>query len=137
MERVSVFRIEHFNAAHQLHVKEWSAEKNKEIFDKCNNPLYHGHNYEVIARVTGEVDPVTGYVIDMKILGEMLRATVDEFDHKNLNLDVPEFAHLNPTAENIIIVLYNKLRKKLDEKLDLHLRLYETDNNFVEYPAPH
>lgn len=134
-KRVSVYRIEHFNAAHQLHVKEWSEEKNKEIFGKCNNPHYHGHNYEIHVRVTGEVDPVTGYVIDMKILGEITREVIKKFDHKNLNLDVPEFAQLNPTAENIIVVLYDKLREKIDKSLDLHIRLYETDNNFVEYPA--
>ena len=135
MSRIAVFRIEHFNAAHQLHVKEWSEQRNREIFGKCNNPLYHGHNYEVVARVTGEVDPVTGFVIDMKILGDILEEVLSEFDHKNLNLDMPEFSNLNPTAENIIIVIYDKLRAKIDQKLDLHLRLYETDNNFVEYPA--
>lgn len=135
MNRVSVYRVEHFNAAHQLNVNSWPVEKNKEIFGKCNNPLFHGHNYEVHARVTGEVDPVTGYVIDMKILGEILSDVLVEFDHKNLNLDLEEFKTLNPTAENIIIVLYNKLKKRLDPALDLHLRLYETDNNFVEYPA--
>ncbi len=135
MSKVSVYRIENFNAAHQLHVKDWTEEKNKEIFVKCNNPLYHGHNYEIQVRVTGEVDPVTGYVIDMKILGEITREVIKEFDHKNLNLDLPEFAQLNPTAENIIIVLYDKLRAKIDANLALHLRLYETDNNFVEYPV--
>lgn len=135
MSRVSVFRIEHFNAAHQLHVKDWDQQKNKEIFGKCNNPYFHGHNYEIVVRVTGVVDPVTGYVIDMKILGEITREVIGRFDHKNLNLDLEEFKNLNPTAENIVIVLYNQLRKKIDPKLDLHLRLYETDNNFVEYPA--
>ena len=135
MSRVSVFRIEHFNAAHQLHVKDWDQQKNKEIFGKCNNPYFHGHNYEIVVRVTGVVDPVTGYVIDMKILGEITREVIGRFDHKNLNLDLEEFKNLNPTAENIVIVLYNQLRKKIDPKLDLHLRLYETDNNFVEYPV--
>lgn len=133
--RVSVYRVEHFNAAHQLRVKTWDDDKNKEVFGKCNNPNYHGHNYEIHVRVTGEVDAVTGYVIDMKVLGKITREVINEFDHKNLNLDVPEFAEQNPTAENIIIVLYNKLRDKIDPRLDLHLRLYETENNFVEYPA--
>lgn len=134
--RVTVSRRAHFNAAHRLHRSDWSYEQNESIFGKCNNPNYHGHNYELIVSVTGEVDPVTGYVLDVKILKDFIKSEVEEaFDHKNLNLDVPEFKTLNPTAENIVIVIYNKLKAVLDKKLDLKITLYETPRNFVSYPG--
>lgn len=132
--RVTVSRRAHFNAAHRLYRKDWSFEKNNEIFGKCNNPNYHGHNYELIASVTGSIDPETGYVIDVKILKDIIKMEVeDAFDHKNLNLDVPEFDNLNPTAENIVVVIYNKIKAKLDKNLDLDVTLYETPRNFVRY----
>ena len=134
--RVTVSRRAHFNAAHRLYRSDWSSEQNESIFGKCNNPNYHGHNYELIVSVTGEVDPVTGYVLDVKILKDFIKSEVEEvFDHKNLNLDVPEFKTLNPTAENIVIVIYNKLKAVLDKKLDLKVTLYETPRNFVSYPG--
>ncbi len=134
--KVAVFRKEHFNAAHRLHIKEWDDASNKTVFGKCNNPHYHGHNYELIAKVTGVPDPITGYVIDMKVLSDIIKAEIIErFDHKNLNEDCPEFIGLNPTAENIVVVIYNLLRKKIDPALDLQLRLFETERNFVEYPV--
>jgi 6-pyruvoyltetrahydropterin/6-carboxytetrahydropterin synthase len=134
--RVAVFRKEHFNAAHRLNNPNWTAEKNERVYGKCNNPNYHGHNYELIVRVTGEIHPETGYVMDMKVLSDLIKAEVlDRFDHKNLNLDTDEFRDLNPSAENIAIVAYNLLRSKLDTALDLHIRLYETERNFVEYPV--
>ena len=133
--KVSVFRKEHFNAAHRLHNSQWDAEKNKRVFGKCNNPNYHGHNYELIVKVTGEIDPDTGYVYDMKKLSDLIKEQVtDRFDHKNLNLDTEEFKTLNPTAENIVIVIYNLIRAKLDNTLDLKITLYETERNYVEYP---
>ncbi|MCF2497594.1 6-pyruvoyl trahydropterin synthase family protein [Dyadobacter chenhuakuii] len=135
-QKVAVFRKEHFNAAHRLHNPEWSAEKNESVFGKCNNPNFHGHNYELIVQVTGEVDPETGYVLDMKVLSSVLKEFVlDRFDHKNLNLDVEEFKSLNASAENIAIVIYTILRSKIDSGLDLKVRLYETERNFVEYPV--
>ncbi len=134
--RVSVFRKEHFNAAHRLHVAAWSDEMNERVFGKCNNPHFHGHNYELIVQVSGLLNPVTGYLIDMKVLGDLVKKHVlDRFDHKNLNLDVPEFEELNPTAENISIVIFNILRNLIDPELTLKIRLYETERNFVEYPA--
>lgn len=134
-KKVSVFRKEHFNAAHRLHNPAWSEEKNKSIFGKCNNPNYHGHNYDVVVKVTGIPDPGTGYVIDLKMLSDLIDENVlVRFDHKNLNLDTDEFRDLNPTAENIVIVIYNILRKKIDGALDLQVRLYETERNYVEYP---
>ena len=135
-KKVAVFRKEHFNAAHRLHNPAWSEAKNDAVFGLCNNPSFHGHNYELIVKVIGEVDPETGYVIDLKVLSDLVKSEVtDRFDHKNLNLDTAEFASLNPTAENIAIVIYDLLRVKLDQKLDLHIRLYETERNFVEYPV--
>ena len=135
-KKVSVFRKEHFNAAHRLHNPDWSAEKNKEIFGLCNNPNYHGHNYELIIQITGTINPETGYVIDMKVLSDLAQEeVVKKFDHKNLNLDVPEFENLNPSAENIAVVIYHKLRVKIAAELDLKIRLYETERNFVEFPA--
>jgi 6-pyruvoyltetrahydropterin/6-carboxytetrahydropterin synthase len=136
LQKVSVFRKEHFNAAHRLHNPDWSAEKNKEIFGLCNNANYHGHNYELIIQITGTINPETGYVIDMKDLSVLAQEeVVKKFDHKNLNLDVPEFENLNPSAENIAVVIYHKLRVKIAAELDLKIRLYETERNFVEFPA--
>ncbi len=135
-QKISVFRKEHFNAAHRLHNPDWSAEKNKEIFGLCNNANYHGHNYELIIQITGTINPQTGYVIDMKDLSILAQEeVVKKFDHKNLNLDVPEFENLNPSAENIAVVIYHKLRVKIAAELDLKIRLYETERNFVEFPA--
>ena len=134
--RVAVFRKEHFNAAHRLHNPNWSDEKNTRVYGKCNNPNYHGHNYDLIVQVTGPIDPETGYVIDMKFLGDIIKEHVTErFDHKNLNLDTAEFADLNPSAENIAIVIYTILQNQLSPDLALKIRLYETERNFVEYPA--
>jgi 6-pyruvoyltetrahydropterin/6-carboxytetrahydropterin synthase len=135
-KKVAVYRKEHFNAAHRLFNPAWSNEKNDAVFGLCNNPNYHGHNYDLVVKVTGEPDPETGYVIDLKILSDLVKEEVMmRFDHKNLNLDTKEFAHLNPTAENIAIVIYELLRPRIDAKLDLQIRLYETERNFVEYPA--
>ncbi|MEY4903331.1 MAG: hypothetical protein RLZZ292_1146 [Bacteroidota bacterium] len=134
--KVSVFRKEHFNAAHRLHNPNWSEARNQEVFGKCNNPNYHGHNYDLYVQVTGEVNPETGYVIDTKELSDLTkRCILDRFDHKNLNLDVPEFSHLNPTAENIAIVIFNILRPLIKADLNLKIKLYETERNFVEFPA--
>lgn len=134
--RVAVFRKENFNAAHRLHNPNWSDEKNARVYGKCNNPNYHGHNYDLIVQVTGEVDPETGYVYDMKILSDLIKEHVlDRFDHKNLNEDTQEFRDLNPSAENIAIVIYTILRDKIDSTFDLKIRLYETERNFVEYPV--
>jgi len=132
--RVTVSRKAHFNAAHRLYRKDWTMEKNQTVFGQCNNPNYHGHNYELIVSVTGEIDPETGYVIDMKELKDIIYSEVElAFDHKNLNLDVEEFKDLNPTAENIVVVIWNKIRKKIDSKHDLEVVLYETPRNFVSY----
>ncbi|MDG1777928.1 MAG: 6-carboxytetrahydropterin synthase [Flavobacteriaceae bacterium] len=131
---VTVSRRAHFNAAHRLHRPDWSAEKNDAIFGKCNNPNFHGHNYELIVSVTGKIDPETGYVVDVKILKDFIKSEIeDAFDHKNLNLDVPEFKNLNPTAENIVVVIYDKLKAVLDTHLALEVTLYETPRNFVSY----
>lgn len=134
--KVAVFRKEHFNAAHRLNNPNWSEEKNQKVFGKCNNPNFHGHNYELIVKVTGEVDPETGYVMDMKVLSDLIKERVlDRFDHKNLNLDTSEFSELNPTAENIAVVIFNLLRDKIDPNKDLKIKLYETERNYVEYPT--
>jgi 6-pyruvoyltetrahydropterin/6-carboxytetrahydropterin synthase len=134
-KRVAVLRKEHFNAAHRLHNPEWNAEENALIFGKCNNPNFHGHNYDLIVRLSGEVDPKTGYVFDMKILSDLIKEHVlDRFDHKNLNLDVEEFKTLNPSAENIAIVIYDILREKISNDYDLKITLFETARNYVEYP---
>lgn len=134
--KVAVFRKEHFNAAHRLHNPAWDDATNQRIFGKCNHPHFHGHNYELEVKVVGIPDPNTGYVMDMKILSDLIQEKIlDRFDHRNLNLDVPEFADLNPTAENIAVVIYNLLRPVIDTQLDLSIRLYETPRNFVEYPA--
>ncbi|WP_452222398.1 6-pyruvoyl trahydropterin synthase family protein [Lacinutrix salivirga] len=132
--RVTVSRRAHFNAAHRLYRKDWDMAKNNAVFGKCNNPNFHGHNYELIASVTGEIDQETGFVIDVKILKDIIKSEVeDAFDHKNLNIDVPEFKDLNPTAENIAVIIYNKVKAKLDNHLDLEITLYETPRNFVSY----
>jgi 6-pyruvoyltetrahydropterin/6-carboxytetrahydropterin synthase len=134
-KRVAVFRKEHFNAAHRLHNPEWTLEENARIFGKCNNANYHGHNYDLIVRLIGEVDPKTGYVFDLKILSDLIKENVlDRFDHKNLNLDTEEFRELNPSAENIVIVIYEILREKIPADYDLKITLYETERNYVEYP---
>ena len=130
--KVTVSRKAHFNAAHRLYRKDWSDKKNTAVFGKCNNPNFHGHNYELTVSVTGEIDKETGYVIDIKILKEIIKVEVeDAFDHKNLNSEVPEFENLNPTAENIAVVIYNKLKSKLDSQFELEITLYETPRNFV------
>lgn len=135
--KVAVSREEHFNAAHRLYNPAWTAEKNDAVFGKCNNPNFHGHNYRLIVTVKGEPNPETGYVMDLKELSGIINANVlRHLDHKNLNLDVPWFRDLNPTAENIAVVIWNILRKELDSPLELTVKLYETDRNFVEYPAP-
>lgn len=135
-KKVAVFRKEHFNAAHRLYNPAWDMAKNDEVFGKCNNPNFHGHNYDLVVKVVGEPDPDTGYVIDLKVLSDLVKETVlDKFDHKNLNLDTEYFSKLNPTAENICVVIYELIRAKLDTKLDLTIRLYETERNFVEYPV--
>lgn len=134
--RISVFRRAHFNAAHRLHNPKWTDEKNEQVFGLCNNPNFHGHNYELEVKVSGEVDPETGYLIDLKVLKDMIRDYVElKFDHKNLNIDLPEFKTLNPTAENICYLIWQILREHLDEKYDLSVRLFETPRNYVEYPA--
>jgi 6-pyruvoyltetrahydropterin/6-carboxytetrahydropterin synthase len=134
--KVKVSRREHFNAAHRLHNPAWTAEKNEQIFGKCNNPNYHGHNYEMIVSVTGEPDHETGYVYDMKALSDLIKENVlQKFDHRNLNLDTEYFQKLNPTAENIAVVIWRILRQKIDANLELKITLYETERNFVEYPA--
>jgi len=136
MPTVAVYRKEHFNAAHRLHNDAFDEATNDKIFGKCNNPHFHGHNYELIVKVTCEPDKQTGYVIDLKALSDIIKENVlKRFDHKNLNLDVSEFKNLNPTAENIVIVIYNILRPLINSAFGLQVRLYETERNFVEYPA--
>ena len=132
--RVTVHRKAHFNAAHRLYRKDWSNDKNNSIFGKCNNPNYHGHNYDLIVSVTGEIDSETGYVIDMKVLKDIIKSQVEDYlDHKNLNLDVKEFIEINPTVENIVVVIYNRIQSQLNSNLDLEVTLYETARNFVTY----
>jgi 6-pyruvoyltetrahydropterin/6-carboxytetrahydropterin synthase len=132
--KVTVSRKAHFNAAHRLYRKDWTDEKNNAVFGKCNNPNFHGHNYELIVSVTGEIDPETGFVIDVKILKDIIKEEIeDAFDHKNLNVEVEEFKNLNPTAENIAVVTYNKIKPKLNKNLKLEITLFETPRNFVTY----
>jgi len=132
--RVKVSRKAHFNAAHRLYNPNWSYEKNDEVFGKCNNPKFHGHNYDLIVSVTGTIDPETGYVMDMKVLKDLIKNEVEEaFDHKNLNLDVPDFENLNPTAENIAVVIWKKLRPHINADNEIEVVLYETPRNFVTY----
>jgi len=132
--KVTVIRKEHFNAAHRLHNPNWSDEKNADIFGKCNNPNFHGHNYDLHVSLRGDIDPDTGYVYDMKVLSDLIKEHVlNKFDHKNLNLDTDEFKNLNPTAENIAVVIWNILREKIDRKFELSIRLYETERNYVDF----
>lgn len=134
--RMSVIRRAHFNAAHRLFRADWTKEKNDKVFGLCNNENFHGHNYNLEVKVTGEVDPDTGYVIDLKIVKDIIEAEVIErFDHRNLNLDVPDFANLIPTAEHIAYVIYNRIKAALPAQYDLHIKLYETERNIVEYPV--
>jgi 6-pyruvoyltetrahydropterin/6-carboxytetrahydropterin synthase len=134
--KIAVSRKEHFNAAHRLFNPAWSNEKNNAIFGKCNNPNYHGHNYELIVTLIGEPDPETGYVYDLKLLSDIINEHVlKQFDHKNLNLDTTFFANLNPTAENIAVVIWTILRERIESQYELKIKLYETERNFVEYPA--
>ena len=136
MKKVSVFRKEHFNAAHRLHNPSLSDTENASIFGKCNNANYHGHNYDLTVKLMGEVDATTGYVYDMKLLSDIIKENIlDRFDHKNLNLDVKEFESLNPTAENIAITIYDILKSKIENCYEIKILLYETERNFVEYPA--
>ncbi|TAH24315.1 MAG: 6-carboxytetrahydropterin synthase [Cytophagales bacterium] len=136
MEEIAVYRKEHFNAAHRLYRPDWSNEQNELVFGKCNNHNFHGHNYELIIKLVGKINPDTGYMIDLKVLSDIIKEHIlKKFDHKNLNLDVPEFAQLNPTAENIAIVIYNILRQQLPAQYKLQIKLYETERNFVEYPV--
>jgi 6-pyruvoyltetrahydropterin/6-carboxytetrahydropterin synthase len=136
MPTVAVIRRSHFNAAHKLWNDKWDAAKNKEVFGLCANEHFHGHNYILEVKVIGEVEPETGYVIDLKIVKDIIKEEVEErFDHKNLNLDTAEFKNLNPTAENIILVIYDLIRAKLDTKFELKLKLWETEKNIVEYPV--
>jgi len=135
-KKVAVYRKEHFNAAHRLHNPSWDEVTNQQVFGKCNNPHFHGHNYELVIKVTGEPNPETGYVMDMKKLSDLAQEyVIERFDHKNLNEDIVEFKQVNPTAENIAIVIYQILREKIDPELDLQIRLFETERNFVDYPA--
>lgn len=132
--KIAVFRLEHFNAAHRLHNPQWSAEKNKSVFGLCNNEHYHGHNYELEVKVVGELDPETGFLIDLKILKNIIHEEVLlPFDHKNLNIEVPEFANLNPTAENIAVVIWQKISARLGAQYTVTIKLYETPRNYVEY----
>ena len=133
---ISVYRKEHFNAAHRLYNPTWSDEKNELIFGKCNNPNWHGHNYELVVKLVGDIDPETGFVYDLKILSNLIKENIIEyFDHKNLNLDISELENLIPTTENIAMVIWNILREKIDDKFQLKVILYETEKNFVEFPA--
>ncbi len=134
--KVSVFRKAHFNAAHRLHNPKWSDEKNREVFGLCNNPNYHGHNYELEVQLTGEIDPETGYVYDLGKLSNIIKKEIEHrFDHKNLNIDTVEFRDLNPTAENIVVVIWKILRRYIEPEFDIKVRLYETPRNYVEFPA--
>lgn len=134
--KVAIIRKEHFNAAHRLHNQDWSEEKNQDVFGKCSNPNYHGHNYEVLVKLVGEINPATGYVYDMKKLSDLIQEhVIRKLDHRNLNLDTPEFKELNPTAENIAVVIWKILREKIESHYELKVTLYETERNFVEYPA--
>lgn len=133
--KISVCRKEQFNAAHRLFNPDWPDKKNESVFGKCNNPNFHGHNYELLVRIIGDPDPETGYVYDLKKLKEVIRdSVIKRFDHKNLNLDTEEFKNQNPTAENIAVTIYNILRERIEKKYEIKITLYETERNFVEYP---
>jgi 6-pyruvoyltetrahydropterin/6-carboxytetrahydropterin synthase len=135
LHKTAVVRCEHFNAAHRLHNKNWTDEKNTEVFGKCNNPNFHGHNYDLEVKVIGFCNPDTGYVIDTKILSSIIQKDIlDVFDHRNLNLDIPYFQDINPTTENIAKVIYEIIRSQIDSDLELKIKLYETPRNYVEYP---
>ena len=130
----TVSRRAHFNAAHRLYRKDWTDDTNQQVFGLCNNPNFHGHNYELVVSVTGEIDPITGFVVDVKELKEVIKKYVEDYmDHKNLNLEVEEFKILNPTAENIAVVIYNRIKPHIKSSLDLEITLYETPRNFVTY----
>ncbi|WP_299314189.1 6-carboxytetrahydropterin synthase [uncultured Aquimarina sp.] len=132
--KIKACRKAHFNAAHRLYRKDWSDEKNTQVFGKCSNPLYHGHNYELVVAVIGDIDPETGFLIDLKILKDYIKSEVEDYmDHKNLNEEVEEFKNLNPTVENIAVVIWNRLRKKLDLTYDIEVTLFETPRNYVIY----
>ena len=132
--RAKISRKAHFNAAHRLYRKDWSMEKNDAVFGKCNNPNFHGHNYELIVSVTGEISPETGFIMDVKVLADLIKLHIEDvFDHKNLNLDIPDFENLNPTAENIAVVIWQKLRNQIEIKYDLEVVLFETPRNYVTY----
>ena len=132
----AIYRKEHFNAAHRLHNPNWDDATNQQVFGKCNNPHFHGHNYELIVKIVGEINPETGYVMDMKLLSDLIqKEIIERFDHRNLNEDCPEFKNINPTAENIAKIIYTILRKVIDSTLMLQIKLYETERNFVKYPA--
>jgi 6-pyruvoyltetrahydropterin/6-carboxytetrahydropterin synthase len=134
--KIAAYRKAHFNAAHRLHNPGWSDEQDIKMFGLCNNPLYHGHNYDLEVKIVGEIDPQTGYLIDLKYLKDIIKDEIENrFDHKNLNLECPEFKDLNPTAENICVVIWQILRAKMESKYDIVVRLYETPRNYVEYPA--
>lgn len=134
--KAAIIRKEHFNAAHRLFNSEWTDEKNQQVFGKCNNPNYHGHNYELYVKLIGDINPATGYVYDMKKLSDLIQESViKKFDHRNLNLDVKEFKDLNPTAENIAVVIWKILREQIESHYELKVTLYETERNIVEYPA--
>lgn len=134
--KLAVYRKAHFNAAHRLHVEDWSDEKNRTVFGPCNNPLYHGHNYDLIVKVVGEVDPVTGFVIDLNVLRDLIKTEVEDvFDHKNLNLEVDYFKDKNPTCENICFIIWKILSDKLGKEYEVTVRLYETARNYCEYPV--
>ena len=133
---ISVTRKEHFNCAHRLHNPNWSDEKNASFYGKCNNPNYHGHNYNLEVTITGALNEESGYLIDMKLLSDIIKEEIlNPFDHKNLNLDVEDFKNLNPTAENMAVVMYNKLKNRLDNHFEIKIKLYETERNSVIYPA--
>lgn len=135
-KKVAIYRKEHFNAAHRLYRADWDDAQNFEVFGKCSYPHYHGHNYDLEVKVLGEPDPVTGFVMDMKLLSDIIqREVLNQFDHRNLNLDTPYFREKNPTAENIAVVIYELLRPHIDPKHELGIRLFETERNFVEYPG--
>ena len=132
--KVTVNRKAHFNAAHRLFRPDWADDRNTAVFGKCSNPNYHGHNYDLVVSVTGEIDQETGFVMDMKLLRDLIKTEIeDAFDHKNLNIEVPEFKNLNPTTENIVVVIFNKLRAKIAPEKELKVTLYETPRNFVSY----
>ncbi len=134
--KAAIIRKEHFNAAHRLHNPEWTAEENQQVFGKCSNPNYHGHNYELFVKLVGEINPATGYVYDMKKLSDLIQEhVIRKLDHRNLNLDTQEFKELNPTAENIAVVIWKILRDQIESHFELKITLYETERNFVEYPA--